>query len=191
LRFSHREPRNRGEGEGPGWRGLINFGPKSEASLRGGGVLLTGGRPYAEQRCQYGLLLESSIHCRAVWFSHVSGTSRGPGMFLSCGGQCPDAEFVSTLLHACRLAIEDVRRLCPGRLPAESKCTRSFKCVFRKIPRPDARRGAMIHGNSYGLEHMRPDNPSFSDLMCSKPYDLPCSMVPRRASGRGIFRKHH
>jgi hypothetical protein len=35
LRFSHREPRNRGEGEGQGWRGLIHFGPKSEASLWG------------------------------------------------------------------------------------------------------------------------------------------------------------
>jgi hypothetical protein len=33
--FSHQEPRNRGEGEGQGWRGLINFGPKAEASLWG------------------------------------------------------------------------------------------------------------------------------------------------------------
>jgi hypothetical protein len=37
LRLSHREPRNRGEGEGLGWRGSINFGPKSEASLWGRG----------------------------------------------------------------------------------------------------------------------------------------------------------
>jgi hypothetical protein len=31
LRFSQREPRNQGEGEGQGWRRLINFGPKSVA----------------------------------------------------------------------------------------------------------------------------------------------------------------
>jgi hypothetical protein len=36
-RFSRRQPRNRGEGEGQGWRGLINFGPKSVASLWGRG----------------------------------------------------------------------------------------------------------------------------------------------------------
>ena len=35
--FSHREPRNRGGGEGPGGHGLINLGPKSEASLWGRG----------------------------------------------------------------------------------------------------------------------------------------------------------
>jgi hypothetical protein len=37
LGFSHREPLNRGEGEGQGWRGLITFGPKSVASLWGRG----------------------------------------------------------------------------------------------------------------------------------------------------------
>ena len=70
--FSRREPRNRGEGEGPGWRGLINFGPKSEASLWGRGGFINRRSPVVEE----GGLFTGRFRAKNMKFS---GPSSGPG----------------------------------------------------------------------------------------------------------------